>query len=67
MAAWNSILDRALGRPEQSMKIESTEKSAAEQWISILKDIGDIRAKAVAEEAKSKAGEVADEVGDLVH
>ena len=68
VAAWNSILDRALGRPEQSMKIENTEKSAAQQWIEILKEIGETRAKeARAKEAKSKAGEVADEVGDLVH
>ena len=68
VAAWNSILDRALGRPEQSMKIESTEPSAALQWIEILKEIGETRAKeARAKEAKSKAGEVADEVGDLVH
>ena len=61
VSAWNSILDRGLGRPEQSMKIENKEPTAAEAFINILKGLDD---------PKPDTGKIADktdEVGDLVH
>ena len=51
VAASNAILDRGYGKAPASVKMELKGQSAAEQWISILKDIGEIRAKEAAAKA----------------
>ena len=45
VAASNAILDRGYGKPPASVKMEHEGQSAAEQWISVLKDLDGIRKK----------------------